>query len=79
VAQCSGEGQIVSWSPGDAETSGYTNEELAILYEIAEKRGVPPEAVLRMIREENAYYEMGRRRGLFPALHQVINDVAEGR
>lgn len=69
----------MSWSPDEAEASGYTHEELAILYEIAEKRGVGPEAVLRMIRVENDYYEMGRRRGLFPALHQIINDVAEGR
>lgn len=69
----------MSWSPDEAEASGYTHEELAILYEIAEKHGVSPEAILRMIREESAYYEMGRRRGLFPALHQIINDVVEGR
>jgi hypothetical protein len=69
----------MSWTPDEAETSGYTHEELAILYDIAGRNGVPAEAVLKMIREENAYYEMGRRRGLFPALHQVVNDVAEGR
>lgn len=72
-------GRMVSWSPDEAEASGYTHDELAILYEIAEKHRVPAEVVLRMIREENAYYEMGRRRGLFPALHQIINDVTEGR
>lgn len=69
----------MSWTPDEADSSGYTHEELAILYEIAGNNEVPAEAILRMIREENAYYEMGRRRGLFPALHQVVNDVAEGR
>lgn len=69
----------MTWSPDEAETSGYTHEELALLYEIAESKNLPPEAILKMIHEENAYYEMGRRRGLFPALHQIINDVAEGR
>lgn len=69
----------MDWSPDEAGASGYTHEELAILYETAEKHGVSADAILRMIREENAYYEMGRRRGLFPALHQIVNDVAEGR
>lgn len=69
----------MTWTPDEAEASGYTHDELAILFETAEKHNVPAEAILRMIREENAYYEMGRRRGLFPALHQIINDVAEGK
>jgi methyl coenzyme M reductase beta subunit len=68
----------MSWTPEGAEGSGYTNDELAILYEVAARHKVPAEAILKMIREETAYHEMGRRRGLFPALHQIINDVAEG-
>ncbi len=69
----------MSWSPDAAETSGYTHEELAILHEIAERHSVPADSVLRMIAEENEFYAMGRRRGLFPALHQIINELAEGR
>jgi hypothetical protein len=45
----------MTWSVDHAEASGYTHEELAILYEIADQNDVSPEAILRLIREENSY------------------------
>lgn len=57
--------------------TGYTNDELALLYSIAEGHGVSGDQVVGMIREEMSYHDMGRRRGLFPSLQQLIAEMAE--
>lgn len=59
--------------------TGYTNDELALLHSIAEGHGVSGDHIVSMIREEMSYHDMGRRRGLFPSLQQIIADMAENR
>jgi len=54
----------------------YTDEERAVLEQVARDFGVPSEAVLEMIRLELAFHSMGRRRGLFPALRSVVRRLA---
>lgn len=68
----------VAVEPLDAGlVTGYTNDELALLYSIAEGHGVSGDHIVGMIREEMSYHDMGRRRGLFPSLQQLIAEMAE--
>lgn len=60
----------------DAGISAYSEEELSILHEVAERFGVPEKSLLELVNLELGFHRMGRRRGLFPAMRAVIADVA---
>lgn len=54
----------------------YTEDELAVLERVASAHHVPREALVEMVRLELMFHSMGRRRGLFPALRNVVQSVA---
>lgn len=60
---------------GTAET--YTEKELAILRQVSAKNDVPEDALLDLVNLELAFHKMGRRRGLFPAIREVVSRVAQ--
>lgn len=61
----------------DMPSAPYSEEELAILHEVADRFGVPEGSLLELVNLELGFHRMGRRRGLFPAMRAVVADVAE--
>lgn len=55
----------------------YSDEELTILREVAERFRVPEESLLELVNLELGFHRMGRRRGLFPAMRSVVATVAD--
>jgi hypothetical protein len=55
----------------------YTGEELRILQKVSTRHGVPVEALLDLVNLEIGFHKMGRRRGLFPAIKEVVSQVAK--
>lgn len=54
----------------------YGREELDILERIADQHGVPAEAIVKLVELELGFHKMGRRRGLFPAMREVVAETA---
>ena len=54
----------------------FADNELQLLSDLAEEHKLPPESILNMLRLEHGFYRSGRRRGLFPALREIVDLMA---
>jgi hypothetical protein len=54
----------------------FDDGELRLLADLAEEHQLPPAAVLKMLRLEHGFYRSGRRKGLFPALREIVDLLA---
>lgn len=50
--------------------------DLPVLERVAQEHGVPADALVRMIELEASFHRSGRRRGLFPALREILSKAA---
>jgi hypothetical protein len=66
----------VANSPRDLTPRRYSDEEQVILEAVGHKYGVSPASILELIDLESTFHHMGRRRGLIPALREVVAAVA---
>jgi len=70
-------------SKGDTASSepltshAFNESELLLLEEIASRHGVAADAVLRLLAVEASFHGMGRRRGLFPKLRELVVEVTD--
>jgi hypothetical protein len=56
----------------------FNESELLLLDEIACRHGLTVDAVLRLLEVEAAFLGMGRRRGLFPKLRELVVEITDG-
>jgi hypothetical protein len=57
----------------------FSDHELRLLHDAAAKHGLPAGSLSRLLELEGSFQGMERRRGLFPAMRRLVEELAEER